>query len=947
MCKIRHLVILGLALVLGILSSLSADRYSDWKESLAPDRETKDMLVVHNDYIAVQLDDEDGQFNIGTWPDDITLTYAYPSSPWSSWVVIKVDDTPYTMDPSGGHGAWTDPPDSMPVTDDFDIVPHSGDSTYIEGGWEIGEVEVIQKLMPVYIYNSSDTTGTIFIHYTITNNDDVAHTVGVCLQMDTMIDWNDAAPLSTAYGYSAVEQDYYGPDGMPAYWTACTDPPPPAPSVVCAQGYLIGYDAVPPDRFAVGAWGSFYNVTWDYTVSGTPYGDSSVLLWWYEILLAPGESWEVATYYGLGLPEEVQPEVTIIEPDSFSYSTCPAQQAIIRIYDDSGVREETIMLNVNGLTYTVSDPQLEWIPPYLYFTPGIDFGNGDTVEVILVHAEDFFGNDIASVDWQFYIDLEGPYIFDNTPPEGALLWDTLTPVSFRITDDLTGLNEMSVLIDIKGLLTADYTGTFNIFSPAVNWDGELLTFYPESMGVAFTLDDTVTVKVVRAEDTPDYCEPNSIAEPSSFYFVMGDDDTLPPVFSNYFVTHWPDEDPFYIECDITDPSGVYDDLTDISGQGVYLIWDNDGDVSVSDYEGIVQLENTVGDRFRTVTTIGVQPEGTEFVYIVRAYDNDFEYSNQSDRTEGFSPMQSVVKVTLAVPYQDVYSSCPDQNISIFIDNLNGVIGDSLTLTVQGVTYNVASSGELDYSDSYLNFNPSSTLSEGLVEFELTKIYDLIYTAAPASQFWSFYIDLTPPVIWEQVPEPESEIGLSDFEIRFRLADSLSGLDLSSVQIIIGDRFLRLDSTGVNWNGELVTISTADANLQFADGVGITVQVIAEDMCDASFCPRNVLDTSWQFYTGSNVCSRSPNPITPNNDLKNDYVTFTFPNMVFKAPDSEILLFSLDGNLVRELKEADRVSDKWVWDGNDNGGQPVKQGVYIYIIKSDDNVICNGTVTVVR
>ncbi|MBN2541328.1 gliding motility-associated C-terminal domain-containing protein [bacterium] len=935
--------VLMLFVIHAILLGQDTDRYNAWKQSLAPERESKTIISVHNDYVAVQLDDEDGQFNIGTYPDNITLTYAFPSSPWSSWVVIRVDGTNYTMDPDDHGGSCAD----MPVTDPFSTVYHSGDSSYIEGGWTISDVDITQTLMPVYIYNETDTTGTIFIHYRIVNNDDVNHNVGVLLQLDTMIDFNDAAPLSTAYGYSAIEQDWYAPD-IPPYWTACTDPPPPDPSVICAQGYLTGYDAVSPDRFAVGSWGSFYDVDWGYSVSHLPYGDSSVLLWWYEVLIPPGDSWEVATYYGLGLPETYRPEVTIMEPDSFTYSACADQQIILRIYDDSGIQEETIELNVNGVTYTHWSDEIDWASPYLTFTPSILFEHGDTVTVTLMRAEDFFGNDIdAPVSWQFYIDLEGPYIFDFFPIQDTVTYDTLSMVTFRITDDITGVDSLSILATLTGILTPSYSGMFDITGTGIHWAGDQVTVNPVEAGFSFTLDDTVTLRVIRAVDMPDYCSGNDIGHPNSWSFVMGDDDTLPPSFSNYFVDEWPEENPFNIECSVADPSGVFDDLTDIAGQGIYLIWDNDGDVSITDYQGIVQIDSVGPGRYRTVTPIAVQPGGSDFVYIIRAYDNDFEYSNPGDRTEGFSPMQSVVKVELEIPYTGAYTSCPDQVIRINLESVTGVLADSLVLTAQDRIFTVPSSADLTYSTPNLTLDPSFSFTEGFVQVELSNIYDLSFIAAPSSQSWSFYVDLTPPVISLQTPEPGSEVLTDDFTISFSIADSMSGLNHASIEVLVDDIAFDVNSTGVTWNGEVFEIDVLDAGLTFADGVTVTVIVTAEDLVDVDFCPSNVLETSWEFAIGANFCSRSPNPITPNGDNKNDKVTFTFPNMAFRASKTVIRVFSTEGNMVRELTEKDLEGDKWQWDGKDNEGKPCKQGVYIYIIKEGDKIICNGSVTVVR
>ncbi|HDG67862.1 MAG TPA: hypothetical protein ENG11_01785, partial [candidate division Zixibacteria bacterium] len=98
-----------------------------------------------------------------------------------------------------------------------------------------------------------------------------------------------------------------------------------------AMGILCGFEATPPDRFAVGAWSTFYDVEWDLTPSHSDYWDSAVLIWWYPVEVCPGETLEVATYYGLGkpvaanlviqIPEYPRVEDCWYEPDTFVVQT--------------------------------------------------------------------------------------------------------------------------------------------------------------------------------------------------------------------------------------------------------------------------------------------------------------------------------------------------------------------------------------------------------------------------------------------------------------------------------------------------------------------------------------------------------------------------------------------------------------------------------------------------
>ncbi|MBN2543229.1 T9SS type A sorting domain-containing protein [bacterium] len=314
----RFFILISILLISTQLFGQYSAEYNARKAAMAPDRGKDAMYILaHNDYIAVQAD-TDGQFYIGTYPTGRTLTYNFPDpgGPWSSWTVISAEGALFTMDPFDGHGSSS--LTALRVVDDFELVPHSGDSSYIQGTWTIYDViDITQVLMPVYLVNPTDTTGSIFIHYTLVNTGEDCYQIGVLLQLDTMIGSNDAAPISTMYGYDNRENDFYGPDSMPSFWNAYEHPDGPAYTgdQLIALGILSGLDAVVPDRFAYGYWQRFWRVTWNYTIVPNVFTDSAVLLWWFPRTVCPGETLEVATYYGLGLEyREAGSEVSLVLP---------------------------------------------------------------------------------------------------------------------------------------------------------------------------------------------------------------------------------------------------------------------------------------------------------------------------------------------------------------------------------------------------------------------------------------------------------------------------------------------------------------------------------------------------------------------------------------------------------------------------------------------------------
>ena len=95
------------------------------------------------------------------------------------------------------------------------------------------------------------------------------------------------------------------------------------------------------------------------------------------------------------------------------------------------------------------------------------------------------------------------------------------------------------------------------------------------------------------------------------------------------------------------------------------------------------------------------------------------------------------------------------------------------------------------------------------------------------------------------------------------------------------------------------------------------------------------------------CNDYPDPFTPNSDVINDYVQFIFHYLRFRP--AQIHIFDIHGHEIRTIDVPAGLSAKQRarWDGTDDGGNPVPEGVYIYTIEVAGEVVCEGTVTVAR
>ncbi|MHB1391026.1 MAG: hypothetical protein ACYCXF_07345 [Thermoleophilia bacterium] len=187
-----------------------------------------------NDYLAIQVG-SDGKFNSGATGiitgSSFNISYAWPSSPWSSFTTVRVDGA----DNIYGAGC----PLVQPPTDLPDLVN--------ESIAECAGVRVTQTLQ-IVTGTSTGRPDTGMYKYTVSNLDFVPHDVGIRVMVDTMLNDNDAAPFRVpGVGEVTTEMDFTG-TAIPDYWQAFYDLTNPD---MVAQGTLKGGGSTTPDRFAL------------------------------------------------------------------------------------------------------------------------------------------------------------------------------------------------------------------------------------------------------------------------------------------------------------------------------------------------------------------------------------------------------------------------------------------------------------------------------------------------------------------------------------------------------------------------------------------------------------------------------------------------------------------------------------------------------------------------
>lgn len=181
--------------------------------------------------------------------------------------------------------------------------------------------------------------------------------------------------------------------------------------------------------------------------------------------------------------------------------------------------------------------------------------------------------------------------------------------------------------------------------------------------------------------------------------VPKDEDTEPPAFSSFYPGKVTENTDFYVKCEITDSSGIYDDDTANDGQGVYLIWDLS---EISDISHIVKMNKLSSGVFITDKRIPGQSLGSQFVYQVHAYDNDFDWNRIGDRIAGISQEQKIAFVPaqmLAYNYPNPapaggytdrtifrYFVNSDSKVKINIYDISGHLVESIDSEAKGTGY---------------------------------------------------------------------------------------------------------------------------------------------------------------------------------------------------------------------------------------------------------------------
>lgn len=116
--------------------------------------------------------------------------------------------------------------------------------------------------------------------------------------------------------------------------------------------------------------------------------------------------------------------------------------------------------------------------------------------------------------------------------------------------------------------------------------------------------------------------------------------------------------------------------------------------------------------------------------------------------------------------------------------------------------------------------------------------------------------------------------------------------------------------------------------------------------ECSLLGHGLPDRKFSAASGFKLDEGYPRPrvFTPNGDGSNEQVTFEYENI----NESSIVcwIYDIRGSVVRQLDIVETGENRFTWDGEDEEGNIVPSGIYIYQIEVEGQTI-NGTIVLAK
>ncbi len=230
--------------------------------------------------------------------------------------------------------------------------------------------------------------------------------------------------------------------------------------------------------------------------------NDTTICWWFTLALDAPVAWII--------------EPLDLDNDSAITSACDCQPIIIGIFDEAGIDESTIVLEVEGIIYDVTSPELIWDgDSILTFTPSAPcWTHGDVVNFTLLAAENILGIPLDSpLPGSFIPDYLPPVMVASSPSDGDIIPGPWGEIAYAVFEDI-----ISGMDSLFPSIATVYDDGALVISTSVIWRGDT-AFIPATEALA--IDGTIDICFENIHDSPDYCV-NSLDTCFSFEVVTGE-----------------------------------------------------------------------------------------------------------------------------------------------------------------------------------------------------------------------------------------------------------------------------------------------------------------------------------------------------------------------------------------------------------------------------------------
>lgn len=606
------------------------------------------------------------------------------------------------------------------------------------------------------------------------------------------------------------------------------------------------------------------------------------------------------------------PILSIIEPTSGNVLKGPKQGLIWVFGDDpSGVLHESQMIRIAGTTYHLGDPGFSIVCGGLKFDPkeaGVSFENRTQVCFGAIDNSYSCPNALDTCI-TVVIDPAVLQIINVAPSSGSAVSCDPFTLEINLYSEF-GIDISSAEVSSEGFVLTEGNG--------LSFAGNVLTAQFPTTSLT---EGIHSISVSGIFDTI-----GNAIEDTAFVIVI---DRTPPILVDRFPEDGGTVSPINMKVVAVlrdELAGIdfnslriiiggelfsYDDpRVHVSGDSVSI------DISSSVFFGDVAVSLCVSDRI----------EMCEPNYAC------FDWSFNID-SEG--PIFELIE-----PFDGAITHLKNQPIRVRIDDPDGISMSSISLTAGGVSWSIGS--ELRYEDGILMLEPNSDWRDNSLLNIYINASDALGNIS-ARSLGSFRTDFSPPRIISTMPANRSSHRKSPENIRIVFADNLSGVDPTSIEIFIDSMLFVHGDPAMNViNDEaIIDLELAGIEKKAPDSIKVIVAGLSDNPPDYGL--RNYITEpySFVFYIWEKGCSASPRPFSPNDDSFYDEVSI----ITGSISETKIAIFTSSGDLVREAY----AKGKWSWNGRDNSGKPMPQGIYLFTISDSatGKALCSGTIVLAR